>query len=206
MEEWNYKEHYKFRLKEISDENTMKDQVIIVGDSIIEQFDLSKFFPDLTIYNHGIKGDETPDLLNSLFRRAIKYKPKKLFISIGTNDMGDSKRNVKDIYNNIVEIVKDVQTRSKDTEIHIVSVIPVNTANKSFIVREYVDSRDNFDINLLNYYLKNFTRKNRIKFVDISKGLSNNLDQLNIDYTTDGLHLNENGYQVFSEILRAYVY
>lgn len=206
MEEWNYKEHYKFRLKEISDEGTLKDQVIIVGDSIIESFDLIKFFPDLTIYNHGIRGDETPDLLDSIFRRAIKYKPRKLFISIGTNDIGSSHSNVKDIYNNIVSIVNEVKTRSKDTEIHLVSVIPVNTANKSFIVREYVDSRDNFDINLLNYYLKNYARKNKLKFVDITKGLKNNLDQLNIEYTTDGLHLNENGYQVFSDILRAYVY
>ncbi|MFK5883612.1 MAG: GDSL-type esterase/lipase family protein [Candidatus Izemoplasma sp.] len=206
MEEWNYKEHYKLRLKEIGSKETKKDQVIIVGDSIIERFDLMKFFPDLTIYNHGIRGDETPDLLDSIFRRAIKYKPKKLFISIGTNDIGNSHNNVKDIYNNIVSIVNEVKNRSKDTEIHLVSVVPVNTANKSFIVREFVDSRDNFDINLLNYYLKNFARKNKFKFVDITKGLKNNLDQLNIEYTTDGLHLNENGYQVFSDILRAYVY
>ena len=206
MEEWNYKEHYKVRLKEISEESTLKEQVIVVGDSIIEQFNLSKFFPDLVIYNHGISGDESNDLLETIFRRAIKYKPKKLFISIGTNDIGNSRRSVKEIYKNIISMVEEVKSRSKDTEIHLVSVIPVNTANKDFIVREYVDSRDNFDINLLNYYLRNYSRKIHIKFVDISKGLKNSIEQLDLDYTTDGLHLNESGYQVFSDILRAYVY
>lgn len=206
MGEMSYKEHYKSRLKEISETEIEKEQVIIVGDAIIENFNSQKYFPDLKIYNHGICGDETEDLYDCIFRRAIKYKPKKLFISIGSNDIGNSKKSVKEVYNNTVKIVNEVQKRSKETEIYLVSVIPVNTANKDYIARELVDSRDNFDINLLNYYLKNFSKKNRIKFVDITKGLKNSIDQLNIEYTTDGLHLNENGYRVFSDILRQYVY
>ena len=63
----------------------------------------------------------------------------------------------------IVGIVKEVQSRSKETEIHIVSVIPVNPAIKDFINREYVDARDNYEISMLNYYLRNYARKNRIR-------------------------------------------
>ncbi len=83
--------------------------------------------------------------------------------------------------------------------------MPVNSSNIDFINREYVDARDNSEINLLNYYLKNYARKNRIKFIDAGKHLSDHFDQLELDYTFDGFHLNANGYQVISDLIRQYV-
>jgi len=205
MEEWNYSKHYKDRLKQIQDQKPEKGQVILLGDCMIEDFNNQKYFPNLTIYNHGIKGDTTKDLIDSLFRRAIKYKPKKLFLSIGSNDIPDKSISVKQIYNNIISIVKEVQMRSKETEIYIVSIVPVNTANKEFINQEKVLSIDNYDVNLLNYYLNNYTKKNRLKFVNITKELKNNLNQLNIEYTIDGFHLNDKGYKIVSEVMKSYV-
>jgi lysophospholipase L1-like esterase len=119
--------------------------------------------------------------------------------------MGFEKTSVKDIYNNIITIVEEVKRRSKNTEIHILSVIPVNPANMENINREYVDSRDNHEINMLNYYLKNYVRKNKLKYVDITKYLKNDFEQLNLDYTLDGFHLNEIGYNVVSEQIKVYI-
>ena len=199
-------QRYKERLNTIASRDFEKNQIVLIGDCLIENLDLNNAFPDLTIYNNGISGDTSLLLMKSLYKRAIKYKPSKLFVSVGSNDMGFEDMNVKDIYNNIIMIVEEVRRRSRDTEVHILSIVPVNPANKDNIVREYVDARDNFDINMLNYYLRNYARKNRLKFVDITKYLKNDFDQLRIEYTVDGFHLNELGYSVVSKTISKFVY
>jgi len=196
---------YKEKLQVISNREYEKNQIVLIGDCLIENLDIGKHYNGLSIYNNGISGDTTELLISTLYKRAIKYKPKKLFISIGSNDMGFEKSSVKDIYDNIITIVEEVKKRSKDTEIHIVSVIPVNPAIIDYINREYVDSRDNHEISMLNYYLKNYVRKNKLKYVDITKYLKNDFEQLNLDYTLDGFHLNEIGYNVVSEQIKIYI-
>ena len=172
---------------------------------MIENLEIEKQLNGIEIYNNGISGDTSELLINTLYKRAIKYKPNKLFISIGSNDMGFEKTSVKDIYNNIITIVEEVKRRSKNTQIHIVSVIPVNPAHMDIINREYVDSRDNSEIVMLNYYLKNYARKNGLKFVDITKYLKNDFEQLDLNYTTDGFHLNDIGYDVVTEQIKKYI-
>jgi len=196
---------YKEKLQVISNREYEKNQIVLIGDCLIENLDIGKQHNGLSIYNNGISGDTTELLISTLYKRAIKYKPKKLFISIGSNDMGFEKSSVKDIYDNIITIVEEVKKRSKETEIHIVSVIPVNPAIMDYINREYVDSRDNHEISMLNYYLKNYVRKNKLKYVDITKYLKNDFEQLNLDYTLDGFHLNEIGYNVVSEQIKIYI-
>ncbi len=196
---------YKEKLQVISDRDYDKNQIVLIGDCLIENLDIKKYFNNVSIYNNGISGDTSELLISTLYKRAIKYKPSKLFISIGSNDMGFENTSVKDIYKNIISIIEEVKRRSKDTQIHIVSVVPVNPANMDMINREYVDSRDNSEINMLNYYLKNYSRKNRHKYVDITKHLSNDIDQLDLNYTIDGFHLNEIGYNVVSEQIKIYI-
>lgn len=197
--------HYKNRMEEIRNQEIVKGQIVLLGDCVIESLDVNTFFNDLEIYNNGISGDTTTLLKETLYKRAIKYKPSKLFISIGSNDFGFDKRDVKEIYNNIMEICAEIRNRSKDTEIHLVSIIPVNPAQIDYINREYVDSRDNFEINMLNYYLRNFAKKNKIKFIDATKELTNQFDLLNLKYTIDGFHLNHSGLEVVSSLIRKHV-
>ena len=195
------REHYKKRMLEIRSQEIKKGQIVLLGDCVIESIDVEEHFNGLTVFNNGISGDTTKLLKETLYKRAIKYKPSKLFISIGSNDIGFDARDVRSIYNHIVEIVEEVQQRSKDTEIYIVSVIPVNATVADYINRDYVDARDNFDINMLNFYLRNFTRKSKLKFVDVSKALKNNYDTLNLKYTIDGFHLNDEGLKVISNMI-----
>ena len=201
----NIKEHYKKRMLEIRSQEIVKGQIVLLGDCVIESIDVHEHFNGLTVYNNGISGDTTKLLQETLYKRAIKYKPSKLFISIGSNDIGFDARDVKSVYNYIIRIVEEVQQRSKETEIFIVSVIPVNATVAEFINRDYVDSRDNFDINMLNFYLRNYTRKSKLKFIDASKVLKNNYDTLNLKYTVDGFHLNDEGLKVVSRMILQHV-
>ncbi len=199
------KEHYKNRIHEIKQYDIEKNQIVLLGDCVIEKIDVEEQFDNLIVYNNGISGDTTVLLKETLFRRAIKFKPSKVFLSIGSNDIGFDNRDVKQIYNNIVEIVEEIKERSKGTQVYLVSVIPVNPTIADFINRDYVDSRDNFDLNMLNFYLKNYARKNKIRFLDASRELKNNYDTLNLKYTIDGFHLNKEGLNIVSKLIKKYV-
>lgn len=197
------KQDYKNKLEMIAHRDYEKGNIVLLGDCVFDLLDIEKYFEGEVIYNNGICGDTSEMLLDTLYKRAIKYKPKKLFISVGSNDIGFDDRNVKDIYNNIIDMVKEIKRRSKDTEIHLMTVLPVNPANYENINRDYVDNRDNFDISMLNYYLKNYARRNRIKYIDINKSLKNDVDQLNLKYSIDGFHINESGYEIISDLIRS---
>ena len=76
---------YKEKLQVISNREYEKNQIVLIGDCLIENLDIGKHYNGLSIYNNGISGDTTELLISTLYKRAIKYKPKKLFISIGSN-------------------------------------------------------------------------------------------------------------------------
>jgi len=196
------KRNYKEQLAKIAQRDFEKGHIVLLGDCVFEHMDIDRYFNRLIVYNNGISEDTTTTLLESLYKRAIKYKPRKLFISIGSHDLAYDNLSVKEIYQNIIDITTEIQKRSKETEIFILTALPVNPANKSYINRDVVDRVDNFEVNMLNYYIKNYARRNHIKVVDGYKHLKNDLDQLCLDYTTDGFHLNDTGYTIMSNLIK----
>lgn len=50
-------------------------QTVFFGDSIIEFYDMNQYFPEKTIYNCGIAGATTDELLWIVDEAVIKYKP-----------------------------------------------------------------------------------------------------------------------------------
>lgn len=199
------KKYYKEQLQAIAQRDFEKGHIVLLGDCVFENMDIEKYFEGYTVYNNGIGGDTTRLLYETLYKRAIKYKPKKLFISVGSNDLAYEDLSVKEIYQNIINITEEVKRRSKDTEIYILTTLPVNPANKSYINREVVDRVDNFEVNMLNYYLKNYANRYNMNLVDVYKHLKNDFDQLCLHYTTDGYHLNEDGYTIMSNLIKRYV-
>jgi lysophospholipase L1-like esterase len=134
----------------------------------------------------------------------IKYKPVGVVISIGGHDLREFTK-VKEIYERIIEIVKTIKQRSKNTKIYILSVVPVNIAHEPYIDRDIVEDINNVDVEMLNYYVKNYARKASITYIDITKELKNDFNQLTLSYTVDGFHLNQKGYQIVKNILSSYL-
>jgi len=83
-------EHWHDRTKLfISDLDSLsKGEIVFLGNSITEGFDLEKYFPDTVPINRGISGDHTDGLIERLEYSIITLEPSKLFILIGINDIG----------------------------------------------------------------------------------------------------------------------
>ena len=199
----NY-EHYKRRLEEIKNQEIQKNQVVFVGDCLIERFDLPSSYKGYTVYNHGIEEDTTEELLKTLYKRVIKYKPEAVIISIGGHDLRAYTK-IKEIYERVIEVVNTIKQRSKNTKIYLFSVVPVNIAHEPYIDRGIVEDINNVDVETLNYYVKNYARKSGVTYIDITKELKNDFNQLTLSYTVDGFHLNQKGYQIVKNILSSYM-
>jgi lysophospholipase L1-like esterase len=160
---------------------------------MIAYFNLNHYgFSDWS--NMGIAGDTTQGLIDRL--DAIqRQNPKRVIISMGSNDLVLSNLNKEKIVENMRQIHMEI---SKSSEVFILSLTPVNDkveiANHS-----YIAGRKNEDILMINNKLNEEFKDH---FIDVSTSLMNHQRMLNEAFTKDGIHLNHEGYLIFTEIIK----
>ncbi|WED20617.1 GDSL-type esterase/lipase family protein [Vibrio sp. JC009] len=169
---------YKNRIEIIRSYPLSTDGIVLLGDSITYQFDVDKLsVKNKVVYNMGISGDTTRGVIKRL-DLVNRVKPEVVFIMIGTNDLG---RNIK---------VKEIS--------HHFQIIldALKTDERKIIVQSVLLSngfkRNNDKVKLLNLEIKKLAALNNVNYLDVNRVLSKN-DYIIPEYTTDGLHLNDNG-------------
>lgn len=182
-----------------ANERDPKDAIVFTGDSIIEFFPLKKFLGrNQVILNRGIAGTDTNWLKDHLMEQVLLTEPSKLFILIGTNDLGMG-YDVDHIIANISEMLSSIQIESFKTKVYLLSVLPVS---EKTIYQATVKSRCNKSIKALNQALENL---HLAEVIDVYPYLVDDNGHLADVYTTDGLHLSQEGYAVISEQLATYL-
>ena len=173
---------------------------LFLGDSITEYYDLDKYFPNMPVVNSGVAGDTTDDILSDMKNRVYDYNPSKVFLLIGTNDLRDEK-SVAEVIDNIKKIIEEIKLNRSESEIYLESIYPVNKN----INKKLVGARENDDINKINEEIEKYTKEQDITFIDTHELLVDEDGLLKEDYTDDGLHLNDEGYEVVSKTLEKYL-
>ena len=68
-----------------------KGGLVFYGDSITENYNIEKYFPEIeTKYNSGISGFTSESLLWFCDEAVIKYQPDLVILMIGINDSGET--------------------------------------------------------------------------------------------------------------------
>lgn len=179
----------------------LDDNYLFLGDSITEQYDLDKYFPDMNVVNSGISGNQTKDILADLKNRAYQYNPSKVFLLIGTNDIQAGVKE-KNIIENIEKILSELKKNRPYAELYLESIYPVDEEQKG------AQSRTNEEILSINDTLKDYCKKEDITFIDIYDLLLDSEkeeDVIQSDYTKDGLHLTDDGYEVVTKEIMKYI-
>ena len=177
-------------------EKLNKGQIVFAGDSITEFFALKKYLGrDFPLVNRGIAGTDSVWLLEHLKEQVLDLEPSKLAIMIGINDIGRAYP-IHDIVNRISDIVMAVRQESLFTEIYLLSVLPVSERPEH---SSKVKIRNNATVRELNQQLAVLPG---VTYVDLYDYLTDAQGQLNDTYTTDGLHLSPQGYQVLAEPIK----
>ena len=91
MEYQKMEQQQKIDRYRILNENIIKGQILFTGSSLMEQFPVNELMMteriDRIIYNRGIGGFTTTDMLQNMDVQIFDPEPSKIFINIGTNDI-----------------------------------------------------------------------------------------------------------------------
>jgi lysophospholipase L1-like esterase len=168
------------------------DAVLFVGSSSIRMWGTHKSFPDLAVINRGFGGSHISDI-NYYFKRVVlPYKPKLIVFYAGDNDIasGKSAQKVLEDFRLFTGMVREVFPR---TPIIFISIKPS-------------ESRWNYwpAIQQANDLIRQLCESdNKLTFVDAGSVLLNKQSQPdNTYFLADKLHLNDKGYQQWTQVLR----
>jgi lysophospholipase L1-like esterase len=184
------------------DKNTIDKNYVFLGDSLMYNYKLDENFPMLKnkMVNSGLKGNTTTDILDNMYDRVYRYNPSDVFILVGTNDIS-KKYKLQKIFDNYVSIINQIEKNRPNTTIRVISLLPVNYDLKP----EFRKINKITSINNLNAALKVYCKNNEIVFIDMYPKFVDSNDYLDSKYTKDGLHLNDEGYKIFTSVIDKYM-
>ena len=191
----NFPAYYRQRYSMFWADPIMPGRVVLAGDSLTEQHDWSVACGQ-TAMNRGIAGDTSVGLL---FRvgEILRHRPRKLFLLIGVSDLriGRSGKQILDTY--AQSLLRRIRKDAPGTEVFVQSVLPINP-------QLFGSEIDPEEVSRLNQGLIQLARSHGATFADVHHSLLTGR-ALDPRYTTDGVHLNAQGYQVWeAELKRAW--
>lgn len=185
-------------------EEIVPENILFLGDSITYFYKLEDYFPDTNVVNSGIGGNVTDNILENMKDRVYQYNPSKVFLLIGTNDLNKG-ASIDKIVSNIEEIIRKIQANRPYCEIYLESIYPINKTDNDKVDMDMVNKRNNQDIKEINNRLEDFCNKNKITFINMYKELQDDEENLKLEYTNDGLHLSDLGYEIVTKKIKEYL-
>ncbi len=183
-------EYYNTKVDSFEKENpTLNDvDIVFLGDSLTDGCDVKKYYPEYSSVNRGISGDTTDGLLNRLKVSAYDVEPTGVVLLIGVNDIS---RGVKpnELSDNYEKIITGLKENLPDTIIIWCSMTALGGKSAKY----------NDTVIICNQKIKLLAEKYDCVFVDLFTPLCDaDTREIREEYTVDGTHLTDAGYQVVS--------
>ena len=190
--------YYRDKLSSFNDNEIDTASIVFIGNSLIDNFNLSPF-NNPHIINRGISGDFTEGVIARMDGIIAKH-PKKIFLEIGINDLIE-KIALRTIGNNYKIILEKIIKASPHTHIYIHSLLP--TMLKSSITTSGDDV--NRRVVEFNNILLNFSVKYHCTYIDTWSHFATKDNSMNPLLTDDGIHLTQDGYKVWADVIKGLV-
>lgn len=183
-----------------------KGAVVFAGSSLMEQFPLYEFLQDddlhCTLYNRGIGGFTTTELLEAMDECILELQPAHLFLNIGTNDLNGPDYDRAAMLGRYEEIVQQIRKKLPETKLYLLAYYPVNpTVAEDPGLIECFRWRTNTRIREASEGVQALARKYGAEFLDLNKDLYDAAGNLKAEYTIEGMHLYANGYRPVMDAL-----
>ena len=197
-EDWPNLNRYKKENYDLNLDLNEGNRVIFMGDSITEGW--SALYPDFfkkrNYVNRGISGQTTPQMLIRFRSDVIDLLPKTVVILAGTNDIAENTgpSNVKMITDNIFSMAE--LGNAHLIKIVLCSVLPVFKYSWKNIIDppSYI-----YEVNSM---IEEYCLKNNYKYLDYYSSMVDERKGLMESLTEDGVHPNEKGYEVMSQLFQ----
>lgn len=209
MGEIVWKKEYKVERYRKMNESVKKGSVLFAGSSLMEMFPIEQFAADdklpVTVYNRGIGGFITDELINVIDVCILDLEPSKLFINIGTNDLSDTRIAMSTVMKNYEYILRETTKRVPDVKIYLMAYYPVNPEAATEETRECLKIRSNEKIAAANEEVKKLADKLGAKYIDVNAPLKDEKGRLKAEYTYEGIHIKEEGYKAIYPLVKDFI-
>ncbi|MEO0759469.1 MAG: GDSL-type esterase/lipase family protein [Cyanobacteria bacterium J06648_16] len=175
---------------------------ILLGDSLSLWFP-TELLPGRRVWmNQGISGEQTDGVLARLGVLA-EADVDTIFLMVGINDLiwGQSDAQIIQNYRAIMDALV---RQHPDTQIVVQSILPHGAETATWESRERLLALPNSRIQAMNQSLEQVAADYDAKYLDLYALFSNGEGNLRPDLTTDGLHLNREGYLVWRAAIALY--
>jgi len=170
-----------------------RNAVLFIGSSSIRFWkDLGRSFPGHQIIQRGFGGSELSDSVEFADRIVIPYQPRLIFLYAGDNDLANGK-SPQQVFADFAAFAKKVHARLPKTVIAYIAIKP-SLARQKLI----------HEIKTANDLIKTFVKpSSTLIFVDVFKPMLRSDDTPRPElFVQDGLHLNEQGYALWTSVLK----
>ena len=199
----------KIERYQLENKAALSGQFVFAVSSLTGMFPINKLLLEhndsTIIYNRGIGGFVSQELLLAIAHCILDLKPSRVFINIGTNDLSDSSIPISKLMENYEEIITMIETNLPQTEIYLMAYYPVNYEAAAENMKECLKIRNNEKIAAANLQVQQLAAKHKQKYIDINKNLKDEQDRLKAEYTIEGMHINEDGYRAIYHDIMVYV-
>ena len=190
-----FRMHWTNRTNAFRMQNEVFQNVVLLGDSITEGFDVAKYLPGRRVLNRGIGADvigndlpaeDNRGVLKRLDESVFNCAATDVFLMIGINDLGSG--HTPDVMEEgYRDILQRIKTEAPRVRVHVQSVLP---------------TRDNFakhNANVVDFNgrLKKMAEEFGYDYLDVHALMVDDKGELKAEFTGDGLHLNEAAYRLW---------
>lgn len=201
----------KIKLRKFEKENkgVVMGETVLAGSSLMEMFPINKLLSEhndsTIIYNRGVGGFVSKELIDAIDVCILQLKPSKLFINIGTNDLSDSRISISQLMSNYEEIISRVESALPNVKIYLMAYYPVNYEAADESMKECLKIRNNDKLQAANAEVEKLALRHGQCYIDINRSLKDEEGRLKAEYTIEGLHINELGYRAIYDDFMKYV-
>jgi lysophospholipase L1-like esterase len=157
---------------------------VLLGDSHAQWFPVEQLSRDRFWLNQGLAGDTTADLLARL-SAFDQTRPDAIYIAAGTQDLRQGVADAE-ILTNMRQMIRQLRARHPDAQVYIHAILPTRLA-----------ALPAHRIDRLNADMARLAEAENARFINLQPALTDSEGKLQAQLTTDGLHLNPEGYQIW---------
>lgn len=190
-----------------------KGQILFAGSSLCEFFPIYELqfhhHFEKRIYNRGIGGFTSDELLEAVEECILQLEPRTLFINIGTNDLSREAAPFAGLFSNYRDILRIVRKRLPELKLYVMAYYPVNREADFGMSPEdkagLFGIRTNASIAEANRLLPALAEEFGGTFIDVNRGLAGSDGNLKPEFAIEGMHMWADAYEQVFENLMPYL-
>ena len=172
-----------------------KGQIVFVGSSTMVDWNAGRYFPDVKIVNRALWGSGLSDITRNVDRLILQYEPRVVVVYGGDNEL-DAGVISEQVAVEFERLVKAIHAKLPKTRIVFIGIKP---SPQRWITIDRMRAANEM-------FRAICARDDRVAYLDVD-GVMLGWDEKPRPelYQADGLHLSEQGYQLWTTLLRPFL-